>query len=119
MGRLKKLSHRVVFPAELKINNTTDDSAEPDTAFSLFAVVVHVGRYVRCTLKRALKLLFLAIYGHTCVCVYIYIYAQLGVERLHDVLNFGILDFILFCLSRLGAFSASHGRRQFQFRPFV
>mmetsp|Transcript_50172 Transcript_50172/g.122428 ORF Transcript_50172/g.122428 Transcript_50172/m.122428 type:complete len:370 (+) Transcript_50172:24-1133(+) len=43
VGRLKKLSHRVVFPAELKINNTTDDSAEVDTTFSLFAVVVHVG----------------------------------------------------------------------------
>jgi len=43
VGRLKKLSHRVVFPSELKINNTTDDAADPDASFSLFAVVVHVG----------------------------------------------------------------------------
>ena len=42
-GRLKKLSHRVVFPSELKINNTTDDAADADVPFSLFAVVVHVG----------------------------------------------------------------------------
>lgn len=41
VGRLKKLSHRVVFPAQLKLNNTTDD--DDDATFSLFAVVVHVG----------------------------------------------------------------------------
>jgi ubiquitin carboxyl-terminal hydrolase 12/46 len=43
VGRLKKLSHRVVFPSELKINNTTDDATDADVPFSLFAVVVHVG----------------------------------------------------------------------------
>jgi len=43
VGRLKKLSHRVVFPAELKLNNTTDAAADEDAFFSLFAVVVHVG----------------------------------------------------------------------------
>ena len=43
VGRLKKLSHRVVFPNELKLNNTTDAAAEEEATFSLFAVVVHVG----------------------------------------------------------------------------
>ncbi|EKX52348.1 hypothetical protein GUITHDRAFT_161377 [Guillardia theta CCMP2712] len=43
VGRLKKLSHRVVFPVELKLNNTTDAAADEDAFFNLFAVVVHVG----------------------------------------------------------------------------
>ncbi|XP_078440047.1 ubiquitin carboxyl-terminal hydrolase 3 [Wolffia australiana] len=40
LGRYKKLSYRVVFPMELKLSNTVDD---PDSEFSLSAVVVHVG----------------------------------------------------------------------------
>ncbi|KAG1366514.1 putative Ubiquitin carboxyl-terminal hydrolase 4, partial [Cocos nucifera] len=40
LGRYKKLSYRVVFPMELKLNNTVDDA---DSEYSLFAVVVHVG----------------------------------------------------------------------------
>ncbi|WOK97636.1 ubiquitin carboxyl-terminal hydrolase 3 [Canna indica] len=40
LGRYKKLSYRVVFPLELKLSNTMEDS---DTEYSLFAVVVHVG----------------------------------------------------------------------------
>uniref|UniRef100_A0A7N0UPS6 ubiquitinyl hydrolase 1 n=1 Tax=Kalanchoe fedtschenkoi TaxID=63787 RepID=A0A7N0UPS6_KALFE len=40
LGRYKKLSYRVVFPLELKLSNTTEDS---DIEYSLFAVVVHVG----------------------------------------------------------------------------
>ncbi|XP_008794513.3 ubiquitin carboxyl-terminal hydrolase 4-like [Phoenix dactylifera] len=40
LGRNKKLSYRVVFPMELKLNNTVDDA---DSEYSLFAVVVHVG----------------------------------------------------------------------------
>ncbi|KAH7652776.1 Ubiquitinyl hydrolase 1 protein [Dioscorea alata] len=40
LGRYKKLSYRVVFPLELKLNNTMDNS---DSEYSLFAVVVHVG----------------------------------------------------------------------------
>ncbi|KAH7683492.1 Ubiquitinyl hydrolase 1 protein [Dioscorea alata] len=39
LGRNKKLSYRVVFPMELKLN-TVDG---PETEYSLFAVVVHVG----------------------------------------------------------------------------
>ncbi|XP_042406278.1 ubiquitin carboxyl-terminal hydrolase 4-like [Zingiber officinale] len=40
LGRNKKLSYRVVFPLELKLNNTMEDS---DIEYSLFSVVVHVG----------------------------------------------------------------------------
>ncbi|KAG6394510.1 hypothetical protein SASPL_145098 [Salvia splendens] len=40
LGRYKKLSYRVVFPLELKLNNTVEDA---DAEYSLFAVVVHVG----------------------------------------------------------------------------
>ncbi|KAH7656194.1 Ubiquitinyl hydrolase 1 protein [Dioscorea alata] len=40
LGRYKKLSYRVVFPMELKLNNTVDAT---DMEYSLFAVVVHVG----------------------------------------------------------------------------
>jgi len=43
VGRLKKLSHRVVFPSHLKLNNLTDAAVDEEAAFSLFAVVVHVG----------------------------------------------------------------------------
>ncbi|KAG6503570.1 hypothetical protein ZIOFF_035886 [Zingiber officinale] len=40
LGRYKKLLYRVVFPLELKLNNTVENS---DTEYALFAVVVHVG----------------------------------------------------------------------------
>ncbi|WOL00328.1 ubiquitin carboxyl-terminal hydrolase 4 [Canna indica] len=40
LSRHKKLSYRVVFPMELKLNNTVDHA---DSEYSLFAVVVHVG----------------------------------------------------------------------------
>jgi ubiquitin carboxyl-terminal hydrolase 12/46 len=40
LSRYKKLSYRVVFPLELKLSNTVQDS---DAEYSLFAVVVHVG----------------------------------------------------------------------------
>ncbi|KMZ67700.1 Ubiquitin carboxyl-terminal hydrolase 3 [Zostera marina] len=40
LSRYKKLSYRVVYPLELKLTNTVVD---PDTEYSLFAVVVHVG----------------------------------------------------------------------------
>ncbi|RID48043.1 hypothetical protein BRARA_I04590 [Brassica rapa] len=41
LGRYKKLSYRVVFPLELKLDNTVEEYA--DIEYSLFAVVVHVG----------------------------------------------------------------------------
>ncbi|KMZ71485.1 Ubiquitin carboxyl-terminal hydrolase 3 [Zostera marina] len=40
LSRHKKLSYRVVFPLDLKL---TDTVVDPDTEYSLFAVVVHVG----------------------------------------------------------------------------
>ncbi|GAA0161550.1 cysteine protease [Lithospermum erythrorhizon] len=40
LNRYKKLSYRVVFPLELKLNNTVENE---DSEYSLFAVVVHVG----------------------------------------------------------------------------
>lgn len=40
LGRYKKLSYRVVFPLELKLSNTIENT---DSEYSLFAVVVHVG----------------------------------------------------------------------------
>ena len=43
LARYKKLSYRVVFPLELKLCNTTDDSPGSESEYSLFAVVVHVG----------------------------------------------------------------------------
>ncbi|XP_021714181.1 ubiquitin carboxyl-terminal hydrolase 4-like [Chenopodium quinoa] len=40
LSRYKKLSYRVVFPLELKLSDTVEDS---DREYSLFAVIVHVG----------------------------------------------------------------------------
>lgn len=40
LGRYKKLSYRVVFPMELKLNTSVNDA---DAEYSLFSVVVHVG----------------------------------------------------------------------------
>ncbi|KAL4451497.1 hypothetical protein ABPG75_007159 [Micractinium tetrahymenae] len=45
MGRMKKLMHRVTFPWELKMINTTDDCPDADSAYELFAVVVHMGAH--------------------------------------------------------------------------
>ncbi|GBF97840.1 ubiquitin carboxyl-terminal hydrolase [Raphidocelis subcapitata] len=39
----RKLPYRVVFPFELKLPNTMDGADGADAAYSLFAVVVHVG----------------------------------------------------------------------------
>ncbi|KAK1359247.1 hypothetical protein POM88_043721 [Heracleum sosnowskyi] len=51
LGRYKKLSYRVVFPLELKLKNTVENS---DSEYSLFAVVVHeeaLAGYVSCSFK--------------------------------------------------------------------
>lgn len=40
---MQKLMHRVVFPMELKLCNTTDDNPDSDDVYNLFAVVVHSG----------------------------------------------------------------------------
>jgi len=39
----KKLNHRVVFPLELILQNTSHDAVDPDRRYDLFAVVIHVG----------------------------------------------------------------------------
>jgi Ubiquitin carboxyl-terminal hydrolase len=41
--RMAKLSHRVVFPFELKIVNTTTECEDADTPYHLIGVVVHMG----------------------------------------------------------------------------
>lgn len=42
-GRLQKLFHRVVYPYQLRLFNTTDDAEDPDRLYELYAVVVHIG----------------------------------------------------------------------------
>ncbi|KAL7753916.1 hypothetical protein RI367_000848 [Sorochytrium milnesiophthora] len=41
--KFSKLMHRVVFPMELRLFNTSDDAENPDREYCLFAVVVHIG----------------------------------------------------------------------------
>jgi len=43
MQRNLKLFHRVVYPPTLRLFNTTDDAADPDRMYELYAVVVHIG----------------------------------------------------------------------------
>lgn len=38
-----KLSYRVVFPLELRLFDTCDDTMDSDRLYSLFAIVVHIG----------------------------------------------------------------------------
>lgn len=40
---MKKLSHRVVFPNELRLFNTAVNAEGAEAGYSLFAVVVHIG----------------------------------------------------------------------------
>jgi len=42
-NRLTKVSHRVVFPLELRLFNTSDDAVNPDRMYDLVAVVIHCG----------------------------------------------------------------------------
>lgn len=41
--RLQKLFHRVVYPYQLRMFNTTDDAEDPDRLYELYAVIVHIG----------------------------------------------------------------------------
>ena len=43
LQRLQKLFHRVVYPYDLRLFNTTDDAEDPDRLYELYAVVVHIG----------------------------------------------------------------------------
>lgn len=40
---LNKLFHRVVYPSQLRLFNTTEDAADPDRVYELYAVVIHIG----------------------------------------------------------------------------
>lgn len=42
-NRLQKLFHRVVYPYHLRLFNTTEDAADQDRLYELYAVVVHIG----------------------------------------------------------------------------
>ena len=41
--RMSQVSHRVVFPLELRLFNTSDDAVNPDRMYDLVAVVIHCG----------------------------------------------------------------------------
>ena len=43
INRHIKVSHRVVFPLELRLFNTSDDAVNPDRMYDLVAVVIHCG----------------------------------------------------------------------------
>ncbi|KAI1112049.1 cysteine proteinase [Nemania sp. NC0429] len=42
-SRLQKLFHRVVYPYQLRMFNTTDDAEDPDRLYELYAAVIHIG----------------------------------------------------------------------------
>ena len=48
VGKYIKLAYRVAFPLELRLFNTVDDAENPDRLYELFAIVVHIGKCVRC-----------------------------------------------------------------------
>jgi ubiquitin carboxyl-terminal hydrolase 9/13 len=56
VARYIKLVYRVAFPYELRLFNTVDDMDDADRLYNLFAIVVHVGKYV-------CSLLFLVLYS--------------------------------------------------------
>lgn len=59
-----KVSHRVVFPLELRLFNTSDDALNPDRLYDLSAVVIHCGsgpnrgHYISIVKSHGLWLLF-------------------------------------------------------------
>lgn len=42
--RYVKLSYRVVFPLELRLFDTCEETIDADRLYSLFAIVVHIGK---------------------------------------------------------------------------
>ncbi|KAI1261754.1 cysteine proteinase [Xylariaceae sp. FL1019] len=42
-SRLQKLFHRVVYPYQLRMFNTTEEAEDPDRLYELYAVVIHIG----------------------------------------------------------------------------
>ena len=53
LGRYTKLFYRVPFPTQLRLPNTSDDTEDPDRLYELFAVVVHIGKWVPRTIARS------------------------------------------------------------------
>ena len=51
VGKYIKLAYRVAFPMELRLFNTVDDAEDPDRLYELFAIVVHIGKYVCLTYR--------------------------------------------------------------------
>jgi ubiquitin C-terminal hydrolase len=43
LQRHKKLFYRVVFPLELRLENTTKDAVDSERKYELFAIVIHIG----------------------------------------------------------------------------
>lgn len=46
LGKYIKLAYRVAFPFELRLFNTVDDMDDADRLYNLFAIVVHIGKFV-------------------------------------------------------------------------
>jgi len=46
VGKYIKLAYRVAFPFELRLFNTVDDIDDADRLYNLYAIVVHIGKYV-------------------------------------------------------------------------
>ena len=46
LQKYTKLTYRVAFPMELRLFNTVDDTDDPDRLYELYAIVVHIGKYV-------------------------------------------------------------------------
>lgn len=58
VGRYIKLTYRVAFPFELRLFNTVDDAHDPDRLYELFAIVVHIGKYVELFCQIRFQLIF-------------------------------------------------------------
>lgn len=70
LDRLTKLSHRVVFPFELRLSNTTDDAEAADTAYDL-ASSKHTHRETRHAHAQTRTRTDRHTYRYTCVYIYI------------------------------------------------
>lgn len=70
LDRLTKLSHRVVFPFELRLSNTTDDAEAADTAYDL-ASSKHTHTQTRHAHAQTRTHTDTHTYRHTCVYIYI------------------------------------------------
>lgn len=73
LDRLTKLSHRVVFPFELRLSNTTDDAEAADTAYDLASSThIHTHRHDMHMHRHAHAHAQTHTHTDTHVCIYIY-----------------------------------------------